>query len=137
MLHYVNSVRRITPVEIELGMLQYADPNRKEFQVLHISLLGGQHYQGCLSHGGPVFAFVWLGEGSVVISGERTTLKFGVVFLLAAGVEVRVQPEEMPHQELDIFIAYCPPQFFDAYPDSPRKLMESLNEEVVTKNDDK
>jgi len=121
MLHYVDSVRRIIPVEIEPGILQYADPEIEEFQVLHISLLSGHHYHGCLSHGGPALAFVWRGEGLVVISGERTTLKFGMVFLLAAGVEVHVRPTEMPHQELDIFVACCPPKFFDVFTGFPNK----------------
>jgi len=62
---------------------------------------------------------VWRGEGFVVISGERTTLKFGVVFLLAAGVEVNVQPKDVPHQELDMFVATCPPKFVEVYLDSP------------------
>merc|ERR1712048_859665 len=100
---------KIKPVELDEGVLLYADAQIEEFQVMHLKLKAGQQLRKCYSSQGPSMAFALRGEGTVNISGENQQLSSGVVFLLAAGVDADIRA----CTDLDIFVACCPPRYFN------------------------
>lgn len=98
----------VKPLELETGMWLYADSDIEEFQVTHLHLPSGARKRRIFSSEGPAMAFVCKGKGSVTISGDTQEIGPGKVFMLAAGVE----PEVLVTEEVDIFVACCPPQYF-------------------------
>lgn len=110
MLRYEGEVPpSIVPSEKAPGVFLYAAPELEEFQVTHAHLKAGRRQRLFFSSLGPAMAFTWRGEGSVVISGEVQPLETGVVFLLAAGVEADFAADS----DLDVFVACCPPSYFE------------------------
>merc|ERR1712187_1057696 len=99
---------KIEPVNLEEGVLLYADEQIEEFQVTHVKLKAGRQMSKCFSSQGPSMAFTLQGEGKVNITGENQTLSAGVVFLLAAGVNADISAAK----DLDVFVACCPPRYF-------------------------
>jgi len=112
MLHYEGgSPPRIVPQQQAPGILLYADATLEDFQVTHLHLTAGVHQHWCFSKLGPAIGFALRGEGSVTISGDLLNLKAGVVFFLAAGVDT----DFVATDELDVFVACCPPHYFQKF----------------------
>jgi len=101
----------IAPDVLEPGMKLYAHKELDEFQVTHLKLTAGSSRRYCFSGQGPALGFAFKGHGNLRVSGENTRLESGVVFLLAAGVDADISAEE----ELDIFVASCPPHYFHTH----------------------
>lgn len=98
----------ITPQNVEPGMVLYADDDIEEFQVTHLTVPKGEQRRICFSVQGPALGFAWGGTGTLKISGEKTNLRPGIVFLLSAGVDTDFDAQE----DLDCFIACCPSAYF-------------------------
>jgi len=109
MLDYRGGVPPTVKAEqISPDMKLYKDLDIQEFQVTHLRLEKGQRKRNCFSWHGPALGFAWRGKGTLKISGESTPLQSGVVFFLAAAVDVEFFAEEA----LDCFIACCPSHYF-------------------------
>lgn len=105
----------IKPVECDEGALLYTHEELNEFQVTHIKLTKGKTRRFCFSGQGPSLGFAWKGDGVLKISDEKTKLSSGVVFLLAAGKDCDITCDE----DLDLFVACCPPHYFQPPPRKP------------------
>eukprot|EP00931_Biecheleriopsis_adriatica_P009618 TRINITY_DN110687_c0_g1_i1.p1 TRINITY_DN110687_c0_g1~~TRINITY_DN110687_c0_g1_i1.p1 ORF type:complete len:561 (-),score=125.48 TRINITY_DN110687_c0_g1_i1:21-1703(-) len=109
MLNYTSGPpATVKPQLLERGIQLYADADIAEFQVTHLHLDRGETRRRLFSKEGPAMAFACKGHGTVTISGESQEIATGKVFMLAAGVE----PEITAKNDLDVFVACCPPQYF-------------------------
>ncbi|CAE7576794.1 Mpi [Symbiodinium natans] len=105
----------VKPTVLDKGIKLYADPDIEEFQVMHLHLEAGGRQHRLFSSEGPAMALNLKGAGTVTISGETRDVTPGKVFMFAAGVE----PEIHAKTEMDVFVACCPPQYFQTPHASP------------------
>mmetsp|Transcript_51085 Transcript_51085/g.121369 ORF Transcript_51085/g.121369 Transcript_51085/m.121369 type:complete len:541 (+) Transcript_51085:112-1734(+) len=110
MLNYTGGpAPMIAPKELASGTWLYADAELEEFQVTHMKIPANGKRRTCFSWQGPAIVLCYHGAGSVAMSEETVPLSPGVCFMLAAGVEPEIQAES----DLDVFVACCPPQYFN------------------------